>query len=388
MLWAAPLAIAPPLFSRDVYCYLAQSAIAALGLDPFQLGPADALGVDHPLTSGVPTIWRTTGAPYGPLFLVLGSGITNLTGDDVLLGVIAHRVLVLAGLAMIIWALQRLARRLGADPTAALWLGAANPLVLFHLVSGTHNEAIMLGLMLVGLELALARSWLLGAVLITAAAAIKLPALLALGFLGMHLARRWGGRARDVVRAAVLLGLVAGSLLAGVSLASGLGFGWTQTLGVPSLIQSWMSVSTDLGRITGGIGILAGLGDHTDTALTLTRVAGLLAAAVICVWLLIATLRGRLDPVTGTGLGLGAVVLLGPVVHPWYLLWAAIPLAATSAAPRYRRAAVAVSALLAMVVPPTGTDFAFRAFQLPMAIAAGGLILLAALFLVRRRIPS
>ena len=39
-------------------------------------------------------------------------------------------------------------------------------------------------------------------------------------------------------------------------------------------------------------------------------------------------LRGRIDPVTGLGVGLGAVVLLGPVVHPWYLLWAAIPLAA------------------------------------------------------------
>jgi alpha-1,6-mannosyltransferase len=386
-LWAAPLAIAPPLFSRDVYSYLAQSAIAVLGLDPFELGPADALGIDHPLTSGVPTIWRDTGAPYGPLFLVLGGVITRLTGDDVLLGVIAHRVLALAGFAMIIWALQRLARRVGADPTAALWLGAANPLVLFHLVSGTHNEAIMLGLMLVGLELALANRWLLGAVVITLAATIKVPALVALGFVGMHMARGWGGRVRDVVRAYLLLGLVAAGLLTAVSLGSGLGFGWTQTLGVPSIIQSWMSVSTDLGRFAGGIGILAGLGDHTDTALLFTRGAGLLAGAVICCLLLAATLRGRMDPVTGTGLGLGALVLLGPVVHPWYLLWAAVPLAASSATPRYRNAAVAVSAVLALVVPPTGADFAFRAFQLPMAIVAGGVILLAALFLVRRRVP-
>ena len=33
---------------------------------------------------------------------------------------------------------------------------AANPLVIFHLVSGVHNEAMMIGLMLVGLELCLA----------------------------------------------------------------------------------------------------------------------------------------------------------------------------------------------------------------------------------------
>ena len=35
---------------------------------------------------------------------------------------------------------------------AAIWLGAMNPLVIIHLVGGIHNEALMLGLMLVGME--------------------------------------------------------------------------------------------------------------------------------------------------------------------------------------------------------------------------------------------
>jgi alpha-1,6-mannosyltransferase len=34
LLWALPLALAPPMFSKDAYSYLAQSAIAARGLDP------------------------------------------------------------------------------------------------------------------------------------------------------------------------------------------------------------------------------------------------------------------------------------------------------------------------------------------------------------------
>ena len=97
-------------------------------------------------------------------------------------------------------------------------------------------------------------------------------------------------------------------------------------------------------------------------------------------------LRGRLDPVTGLGVGLGAVVLLGPVVHPWYLLWAAIPLAATRGMPRHRRAALAASALLAVMLPPTGSDFAFRSFQLPLAILAGIVILAVALLVVRREL--
>ncbi|MDT7559227.1 MAG: alpha,6-mannosyltransferase, partial [Pseudonocardiales bacterium] len=192
MLWALPLLVAPPLFSKDVYSYLAQSAIAARGLDPYLLGPADALGIDDPLTRSIPTVWRPTPAPYGPLFLWLGKWITGLTGNDVVLGIFAHRLLALCGLALIVWALPRLAKRLDLDPRSALWLGVGNPLVLFHLFSGVHNEALMLGLMLAGLEVGLARSWLLGTVIITLGADIKIPAALALGFLGMWVARQRG----------------------------------------------------------------------------------------------------------------------------------------------------------------------------------------------------
>ncbi len=395
LLWALPLAVAPPMFSKDVYSYLAQSAIAARGFDPYSLGPAQALGVDDPLTRTIPTIWRDTPAPYGPLFLALGRGITALTGDDVVYGLFAHRVLALGGVALIIWALPRLARRCGLDPGLALWLGAANPLVLFHLVSGIHNEALMIGLMLAGMEVGLrARPrlldphLLLGAAVIVAAAAVKLPALLALGFLGVHQARRLGARPRDVGAVAAVLGALTVGLFAALGFGTGLGFGWASTLGTPSVIRSWMSLSTDLGQLGGQIGVLAGLGDHTDATLALTRSLGAVAAAGVCVLLLLAVLRGRIEPLTGLGAGLGAVVLLGPVVHPWYLLWAAIPLAATRGMPRYRRAALAASAVLAVMVPPTGSDFEFRSYQLPMAMIAGIAILGVVLLVMRRRLAG
>ena len=178
LMWALPLLVAPPMFSRDVYSYLAQSAMTNRGLDPYVLGPADALGMDHPLVRGIPTIWRNTPAPYGPLFLTLGRPIDWIAGDDVVLGVLLHRILAAAGLVMIVWALPRLARRAGVSPVFALWLGAANPLVLFHLVSGVHNEALMIGLLLVGLELAVRRpavgpTLVGGTVLITAASQVK-----------------------------------------------------------------------------------------------------------------------------------------------------------------------------------------------------------------------
>jgi alpha-1,6-mannosyltransferase len=390
VLWTIPLAVAPPLFSRDVYSYLAQSAELARGIDPYVFGPAGGLGIEDPLVRSIPTIWRDTPAPYGPLFLIVGRGITALTGNDVVLGIFAYRVLALAGLALIIWTLPRLARRCGVDVGLALWLGVGNPLVLFHLISGVHNESLMIGLMLAGIEVGLRAGpkildphLLGGAFLIVCASAVKLPALLVLGFLGLHWARLRGGRVRDVAIAAGVLTAVTVVVYTPLSVGTGVGLGWTTTLAVPTLILSWMSITTDLGLVGGQVGILGGLGDHTTAVLSLFRGVGLAIALLLCARLLWMVYRGRLDPITGMAAGLGAVVLLGPVVHPWYVLWGLIPLAATRSLPRYRRALLAASAVLAVVVPPTGADFNFRAFQLPLALVAS-LVMLAVLILWQR----
>lgn len=387
LMWAAPLVLAPPLFSKDVYSYLAQSEIVSRGFDPYLLGPAQALGVDNPLTASIPTIWRSTPAPYGPVFLSLGRALTWLSGTDVVLGVLLERVLALAGVALAMWALPRLARRAGVEPVRARWLGAANPLVLFHLVSGAHNEALMLGLLLVGLELGLGRSWWLGTILITLGAAVKAPAVLALAFLGVALARRWGSRPRDLARAAGAVGGIAAAVMAALSLGTGLGLGWVRVLGVPNQVRSWISLTTDLGVAAGRMGVLAGLGDHTDAVLPLTRGVGLAVAAVVCCWMLLAVLHGRVELLIGLGVSFGAVVLLGPALQPWYLLWVVLPLAAAAPSPRHRCWIVGLSVALAVLLPPTGADFDFRAYQLPMAILAAGIALLVPLYLVRDRIP-
>lgn len=392
MMWVVPLMVAPPMFSRDVYSYLAQSAMADRGLDPYVLGPADALGVDNPLVRGIPTIWRNTPAPYGPLFLTLGRPIYWITGNDVVLGVLLHRTLALAGLVMIVWALPRLARRAGVSPVYALWLGTANPLVLFHLVSGAHNEALMLGFMLVGLELALRKpvygaELIGGTVLIAAGASVKVPAALALGFVVVWLGRHRGRRLRDLIRPGLLVSAVALVTTVAIGLGTGLGFGWTGALGTPNAVRSWMSGVTELGLLSGWLGSLFGLGDHTTSVLALARFGGLAAAGVICAVLLWRCWRGRIEPLSGIGVALGAVVLLGPVVHPWYLLWAALPLAASATRPAFRITAVAASTALAVLVSPTGADFLFRAWVVPTAIVAAVIVVAVPLLVVRGRTP-
>ncbi|MGH3594702.1 MAG: polyprenol phosphomannose-dependent alpha 1,6 mannosyltransferase MptB [Mycobacterium sp.] len=413
LLWTLPLLAAPPMYSKDVYSYLAQSQICRLGLDPYRVGPARALGLDHVFTHSVPSLWRDTPAPYGPLFLWVGRGISVLTGENIVAAVLCHRLVVLVGVGLIVWATPRLARRCGVAEVSALWLGAANPLLIMHLVAGIHNEALMLGLMLTGTEFALrgidsagpivsgpARptgrapwlGWaplgmlLAGAVLITLSSQVKLPSLLALGFVAMALARRWGGNLRAF--------LLAGGLMAGLSLAvmavvgwtSRLGFGWIFTLGTANVVRSWMSPPTLLALGTGQAGILLGLGDHTTAVLSLTRGIGVLIIAVLVCWLLVAVFRGRLHPVGGLGVALGVTVLLFPVVQPWYLLWAIIPLAAWATRPGFRIAAIGVTIVVG-VFGPTANGDRFALFQIVDATVASTIIVLLLIAVTYTRLP-
>lgn len=398
LLWIIPLSVAPPLFSNDVYSYLAQSEIAARGIDPYQEGPVAGLGIDNVLTNNVPTIWRDTPAPYGPLFLWVGRGIAELTGDNIILGVWVHRVLALAGVALIVWALPRLSVRCGVAGVSALWLGAANPLVLFHLVGGVHNDALMIGLMLAGLEFALraiedthpfdGRAYavlIAGAFVIALSSTIKITSIIAMGFVWMALARRWGGGLRAVVTAAAMLGAIALGTTLVISSTSGLGFGWIHTLNTASAVRSWMSLPTALGIITGFGGVLLGLGDHTTALLSITRPIAAAAAAFVTVRMLVATGTGRLHPVGALGVALGAIVLLFPVVQPWYLLWAIVPLAAWATRPVFRVPAVAFSAVVSVLQMPRGADL--EVFQIVGAALATVIVGVLFIAITRNALP-
>ncbi|KRE34579.1 hypothetical protein ASG82_20330 [Mycobacterium sp. Soil538] len=402
LLWALPLLIAPPMYSKDVYSYLAQSEISLQGSDPYRVGPAPGLGLDHVFTLSVPSLWRETPAPYGPLFLWIGRGISAITGENIVEAVLFHRLMVLLGVGLIVWATPRLARRCGVAEVSALWLGATNPLLFMHLVAGIHNEALMLGLMLAGTEFALrgieATSgavrgrWyapgmlLAGTVLITMSSQVKLPGLLALGFVAMALANRWGGTVKAFLLAGGALGAVSLAVMALIGWASGLGFGWLFTLGTANVVRSWMSPPTLLALGTGQVGILLGLGDHTTAVLALTRAIGVSLIAIVVTWLLFAVLRGRLHPVGGLGVALGVTVLLFPVVQPWYLLWAIIPLAAWATRPGFRAAVIAVT-LIVGIFGPTANGDRFALFQIVLATLASTVIVLALIALTYRWLP-
>ena len=404
LMWIAPLLVAPPLLSKDVYSYLAQSAIAYRGMDPYTYSPMRGLGVDHVLTLSVPNLWKDTPAPYGPFFLWIGEQITAVTGENIAVAVFLHRLVALCGVAMIVWALPRLARRCGVSTVAALWLGALNPLLILHLIGGIHNESVMLGMMLVGIELCLRAissaqglmrpdrrlpsrtGWILGAgvAIIAASAMIKVTSMLALGFVGIALARRWGAtlpalrhapksqwwsRAKESVRAlsasASLMVAISGAVIVAICLGTGLGFGWTGTLSTGGIVRSWMSMPTLLSVVSGRIGLWVGLGEQTQAILDIARPIGQLLAAVLVVRWLLACLAGRIHIIGGLGIAMATVVVFFPFVQAWYLLWAIIPLAAWATTRWFRVSTVVVSAIISVVVMPTSSDTS------PMVVAQG-----------------
>lgn len=354
--WCLPLVFARPLFSGDVHSYQAQGVIAARGLDPYQLGPAAGLGANSPVTQQVSEYWQNTPSPYGPVWGAISRTIARVAGENVPVTLVLNRIVELAGVVLIAWALPRLARRMGVSPGLALWLGLLNPLVLWHVVAGAHNDGLMIGLVLAGMEIALAGlnsapRLIAGLTLLTVAANIKIVAAAAICCLGAELARRRGrtpGRGA-LVFLAVLAGFAALSIA--IAAVTGLGLGWVGTLGDSAQLHSWLAPTNQLGFLIGGLGTLAGA-TITAPAIAVTVKIGAVLGAIAGAALLWGIFRGRHNPLAGLGILFALMLVTGPVVQPWYLLWMILPLAATPHA--NRRPLVIVSAVSALLLPPVG----------------------------------
>jgi alpha-1,6-mannosyltransferase len=386
-LWALPLLVAPPLGSRDVFAYACQGYGYAHGFDPYRLG---AQGMSCPWAEAVPALWRATPAPYGPLWLLLSGGAARAAGTSLWTAVIALRILALAGMVLAAWCAARLAGHCGVPPGAALWLGAASPLVLVHAVSGAHNDAVATGLMLAGLVVAVAardraRWWPLAAAcgaLFALALAVKVVAVVAAPFALLILAPR-GARRLGTAVLPFAAGAAAG--YAALWAVTGLGSGWLAALKPTTSLAEWTSLPTGVGMAIGYLLRLVGLPQGYATAVAVTRVLGALLLAGV---LAVLCRRARRAAATGdvlrlTGAALAATVLLGPVFYPWYALAPLVLLAATTRAPRLRSALAAGTVALVFLVLPDGYGLAV-ATKLPGALLDVAAVVAATVWLLRR----
>lgn len=337
---AAPLLLAVPLSSRDLWAYAAQARIAAVGLDPYTVPPSQLGGG---FAANVSARWIDAPSPYGPLWTLLGRGLEALTGSHELLAVLVLRLPAALGFALLAFAVPAIARRVGASPATACWLVLANPMVVLHGVGGGHNDTLMVGLLALGLLVAVSpgprwRAMLIGGLLVGAAAAIKVPAVVAAPFLPLlwqrYVTPGWTvlpwreavrRRAGDVVvgLAWSLGGAVA--VLAVASLAAGRGLAWVSAAN-----------TTEHG---GG------------PALTV-----LLGVVLVALWLL--ALRNAQLPLLAAALVAPAMV--STLSLAWYWFWPLVP-AAMIVRGRLATFLLAVGSLAEIFyIRPNGQNFALR----------------------------
>jgi alpha-1,6-mannosyltransferase len=342
VLWSLPLVLGPPLYSRDAYSYAALGQMVTQHLDPYRFGPA-LLG-SSPFVTPVGSVWRYTATPYGPLFLKLSAAAVTASGDNVVRAILTMRVLEIVGVALIGLSLPKLAQVSGKDPARALWLGVCNPLVLIHFIGGAHNDALMLGLMLCGLAVAATGRPAWGIVLCVLGGAIKFPAAIGAAFIVFEVVRALpaGKRLVEFVR----LSAVGLGSFVGITLFTGLGFGWIKALAVPGTNHLLLTPSVFVAH---WISTVVG---HDEAVLNACRAFGTVATIVGVLYFL--WRAPRFGTVRACGLALAVVVVCGPVVLPWYALWPVIVLA--PAGKRIERGfAIFASVVLTIVVQPSGS---------------------------------
>jgi alpha-1,6-mannosyltransferase len=288
-----------------------------LGLNPYRDSPS-ALGGGVWL-QGVDPVWRGTRSPYGPV-VVLFERLAAFTGSPITALVFLH-LLALACLGTIAFVVTRLTPP--EKLTTVLLLTVVNPLVLLQLLAAAHWETLLAALLALSLY-AWRRGrfgWAIAAA--STAGAVKMPAFFAALVLALLWVLSTDGldRWRRGVGAAVAA--VAPWLVLYAVVPDALGF--RRALLTPLTGRTLYAPTTLLAHITSGVLRAVGVSVDFDAVLSIWRVAGMLAAVSVCVYVL-ATVQSR-HPAKTIGLGLLAVAVLGPVVYPWYLTWGLLPLA-------------------------------------------------------------
>jgi hypothetical protein len=316
-------ALAPPLFSGDVFGYIGYARLDVLhGLSPYVHPPAAApLDAIYHLVG-----WPRLTTPYGPLFTLLSDALVPLGIAGGVWALKALAALTAIATVALIW---RAAPRLGRSPRAAIAYYGLNPILLVFAVPGAHNEALMGMLVAAGALCVLTGREARGGLALVAAAAVKASAALVLPFALV------GSRRRGRALAAIALALV---LSAAVALSA---FGpHLSSLGGALLTQQNLVAGHSL---PSQVSKLLGLG---ELALGV-RIAFLVLLAGVFVLSLLRSWRGApwLDCYGWTALALLAATAW---LWPWYGLWALLP-ASLSSSRRLRLATLIACAYLVAI---------------------------------------
>jgi alpha-1,6-mannosyltransferase len=371
--WTAPMLVVPAIFTRDVYSYIAQGALALRGFDPYTVGPT---ALDSPdIVLSVHWFWSGSPAPYGPLFILLAKGVVWITSGNVFAGVLLIRLVSLLGLGLLLWALPGLVRHLGGRLPVALWLVVAGPMTVVHLIGGPHNDLLMIGFLAAGTLLVLDGRHVPGIALVTLGAAVKATAVIALPFLvwvwaGHLSSARW----RNVVRAIGCALATFVAVFGAATLIAGVDLGWIGMLNSSARIVNWLSLPTAAGELVHWFVHFFAVVSK-DYFVTATRLLGMLALAAVLArqwWL---ARDGGPDAVRRAAIALFAVAILSPTTLPWYLTWGLVLAAGLPWQRRHLAVVVGIAAFLVVTYTPDGEtmlyQWGFMAVAMGLSALAG-----------------
>ncbi|MFP5416562.1 MAG: polyprenol phosphomannose-dependent alpha 1,6 mannosyltransferase MptB [Actinomycetes bacterium] len=181
-------AAVPPLTSADVLMYAAYGRLQRQGLDPYSITPAEIFRQTFdPVLVWTERPWQDTPSVYGPIASAT-QWLANVLGGDSMHDVVFWLQVIHVSAFIVICAVMiKLAHGDAALQTRSVLFTILNPLLIWSVVAGAHNEALTLVFAIVGLFF-MRRSAFVSGIFIGLAGTVKVS----LVFYG--LAMVWGYR--------------------------------------------------------------------------------------------------------------------------------------------------------------------------------------------------
>ena len=336
VLAVAALLVLPPMGSADMLDYAVFGRIAALGHSPYVMTPAQLKASGDPVGAVAVPGYRTQPSRYGPVATATEGAASDLAGASA-----ARTIFWLKGwnavayLALVL-VLDRLLRLDTARRVRAHLLWSLNPLMLWAVMAGGHNDGLAVGFgasALFALRRAESRRAILAGLLLGLAAATKAP--FALFGAGLAWAARRSPRSLAALAAGAAVILIPGYLLAGRAAMSA-------TMGVATMrpvgYTPWFAVIRVL---------------HLAHAVSSINALALIAFLALAVILLRRMPPGPIDlPAVRGALAMTlAWLLVTPQQHAWYFAMI-FPLVAVMRPSRLDWIAVAAASVAAVAALP------------------------------------
>ena len=188
----------PSVSSDDLSSYIFWSRLfSRFGANPY-FDVYDGFQAD-PLYSSLATVWSGKPSVYGPLFTLMGSGLTALAGDSLFLNFFLFKLTFASLVVLTGWLIYKI-----TQSNLALFLFAANPVIVWELMLDRHNEIVLIFLLVLGLA---AKDYLKGWAALILSGLIKFTTLILLPFYGFFALKNLKKKRFRFILAAGLLAL-------------------------------------------------------------------------------------------------------------------------------------------------------------------------------------